>query len=227
MNNKESLKGPSLEPSNSPDKLVFLFHGYGDSGDNFLPLAQYLNITEKNINFYAPNAPSSVPQYPTGKQWFDLYPNGINFNEAGPKEKELLKQDCISSLKLIEKYIQQICSKYKLTLKDCYVLGFSQGAMMSFELGKFVDIELAGCILLSGRILPSANHDIKNFNRTPILIIHGDQDTVLVPKYYFEACDILKNNNFSFESHLINNEGHNVSPEILELTKNFIKKHMT
>ena len=227
MINKDSLKGPSFEQSDNPDKLVFLLHGYGDNGDNFLPLAQHLNITQKKMNFYAPNAPSSVPQYPTGKQWFDLYPNAINFNEAGPREKELLKEDCISSLKLIKKYIQEISIKYQLTLKDCYVLGFSQGAMMSFELGKFIDAELAGCILLSGRILPSENHDIKKFNQTPILIVHGDKDTVLLPKYYFEACDILKNYNFSFESHLINNEGHNVSSEILELTKNFIKKYMT
>ena len=48
MNNKESLKGPSLETSDSPDKLVFLLHGYGDNADNFLPLAQYLNNTQKN-----------------------------------------------------------------------------------------------------------------------------------------------------------------------------------
>tara|TARA_Y100000590_G_scaffold26442_1_gene29775 strand:+ start:432 stop:1106 length:675 start_codon:yes stop_codon:yes gene_type:complete len=222
-----TLKGPSFELSNNPDKLVFLLHGYGDSGENFIPLAQSLYDSECNINFYAPNAPAPVPQYPSGKQWFELYPNGINFNDAGPKEKKLLKQDCVSSLKLIRNYIINLCLKYNLTLHDCFIIGFSQGAMMSFEFGKFVNEHLAGCILLSGRILPSENHDKKNFNKTPILIIHGDQDEVLVPKYFFEACDILKNHNFSFESHLIKNEGHTISKEILNLSKEFIKKNMT
>ena len=224
MNKKESLKGPSFEPTDSPSKLVFLLHGYGDNGENFLPLAQYLSDSHHNINFYAPNAPSPVPQYPVGRQWFDLYPNGINFNEAGPKEKELLKQDCISSLKKLEEYINNLCLKYQLTFNDCFILGFSQGAMMSFELGKYMNALFAGCILLSGRILPSEDHDKTIFNKTPILIIHGDQDTVLEPKYYFEACKILKNYKFLFESHLIKNEGHTVSSAILQLTKNFIEK---
>tara|TARA_B100000029_G_scaffold459740_1_gene490146 strand:+ start:1974 stop:2648 length:675 start_codon:yes stop_codon:yes gene_type:complete len=222
-----TLHGPSFELSKNPDKLVFLLHGYGDNGENFIPLAKSLYDSESNINFYAPNAPSPVPQFPTGRQWFELYPNGINFNEAGPKEKELLKQDCIASLKLIQNYISNLCLKYNLSLRDCFILGFSQGAMMSFEFGKFANEYLAGCILLSGRILPSENHEKKKFNKTPILIIHGDQDEVLVPKYFFEACDILKNNNFLFESHLIKNEAHTISKDILNISKKFIKKNMT
>ena len=227
MNNKKSLKGPSFEPNENPEKLVFLLHGYGDNGENFIPLAQHLYDSNYNINFYAPNAPSFVPQYPTGRQWFDLYPNGINFNEAGPLEKELLKKDCFLSLKLIKDYVNALCSKHKLEYKDCFIIGFSQGAMMSFEFGKYVDELIGGCVLLSGRILPSDKHKKKNFVKTPILIIHGDQDTVLEPKYFYEACDILKNCNFSFDSYLIKDEGHTISADILNLTKNFIKKHIT
>ena len=98
---------------------------------------------------------------------------------------------------------------------------------MSFELGRFLDEEFAGCILLSGRILPSKDDCKKNFKKTPVLIIHGDKDDVLEPKCFFEACKILKKNDFKFESHLINNEGHSISIEILEIIKNFLKKHMT
>ena len=93
MNNKTPLNGLYFEPTPNPKKLVFLLHGYGDNAENFIPLATHLHDPELNINFYAPNAPSSIPQYPIGRQWFDLYPNGINFNEAGPKEKEILKKE--------------------------------------------------------------------------------------------------------------------------------------
>ena len=91
MNNKNLLKGPSFEPNDNPRKLVFLFHGYGDNGENFISLAKNLNNPKININFFAPNAPTIVSQYPLGRQWFELYPNGIHFNEAGPKEKEMFK----------------------------------------------------------------------------------------------------------------------------------------
>ena len=111
------------------------------------------------------------------------------------KENSPQKKDIIRSIIILNKCLKVLKNK-SFKEKDIFILGFSQGAMMSFELGKFIDAELAGCILLSGRILPSENHDIKKFNQTPILIVHGDKDTVLLPKYYFEACDILKNYNF-------------------------------
>ena len=227
MNKKTPLNGSYFEPSEKPKKLVFLLHGYGDNAENFIPLARHLHDPTLNANFYAPNAPSSIPQYPIGRQWFDLYPNGINFNEAGSVEKEILKQDCLSSLNLIKDYINNLCIKYKLTHKDCFIIGFSQGAMMAFEFGKYVNNIFAGCVLLSGRILPSEDHEKRYFIETPVLIVHGDQDTVLEPKYFEEACKILKNHGFLFDSYLMKNEVHTVSVETLKLTKNFIKKHMT
>ena len=226
MNNKKPLNGPSFEPTDNPDKLVFLLHGYGDNGENFIPLAKYLHDPKLNINFFAPNAPSTVPQYPLGRQWFDLYPNGINFNEAGPREIEMLKQDCFSSLDLINNYVKNLCSKYQLTSKDCFIIGFSQGAMMTFEFGRYIDNYFAGCVLLAGRILPSENHETKSFIKTPIMIIHGDKDSVMEPKYFFEACKILQNQGFLFESHLIKEERHTISPVILKLTQDFIQKNI-
>ena len=216
----------NLEFTGNPKKLVFLLHGYGDNAENFIPLATHLHNPELNINFYAPNAPSSIPQYPIGRQWFDLYPNGINFNEAGPEEKEILKQDCLSSLNLLKNYIDILCRKHKLTYKDCFIIGFSQGAMMSFELGKYINQIFAGCVLLSGRILPSENHNKSPFIKTPMMITHGDQDTVLEPKYFDEACNILSNEGFIFESSLIKGEAHTISLKMLQLVQNFIKKNV-
>ena len=126
--------------------------------------------------------------------------NGINFNEASPAEKEILKQDCLSSLSLIKDYINDLCIKHKLALKDCFIIGFSQGAMMAFEFGKYVNDTFAGCVLLSGRILPSEDHEKKYFIKTPVLIVHGDQDTVLEPKYFDEANKILGTSLFMHQS---------------------------
>ena len=80
MDNKLPLSGPSFEPYPHPKKLVFLLHGYGDNADNFINITSELYTKDLEINFFVPNAPSSIPQYPEGKQWFDLYPNGINFD---------------------------------------------------------------------------------------------------------------------------------------------------
>ena len=226
MNNKNLLKGPSFEPNDKPRKLVFLFHGYGDNGENFISLAKNLNNPKININFFAPNAPTIVSQYPLGRQWFELYPNGIHFNEAGPKEKEMFKKDCHFSLNLIKLYIKKKCLKYKLTYKDCFIIGFSQGAMIAFEFGMYINSIFAGCVLLSGRILSSLNYEESKFSKTPMMIVHGDQDSVLEPRYFIEACKILQNQHFLFESYLIKGDEHTISPEALKLTQNFIKKNV-
>ena len=226
MNGKIFLTGPSLEENNKPEKIVFLLHGYGDNGENFISLARNLYVSKLNINFFAPNAPSSIPQYAAGRQWFDLYPNGINFNEAGPKEKEILKQDCLSSLNLLKNYIDKLCLKYQLTYQDCFIIGFSQGAMMTFEVGKYINQIFSGCVLLSGRILPSNNHNKSPFIKTPIMVVHGDQDSVIKPIYFYEACNILSKEGFYYESSLIKNEAHTISLKMIQLVKNFIKKNV-
>ena len=62
--------------------------------------------------------------------------------------------------------------------------------------------------------------------KTPLFISHGDQDLVLQPKYFVEACKILEKEGYSYESHLLSNEGHNISIKAIHLVKNFIKKNV-
>ena len=58
------------------------------------------------------------------------------------------------------------------------------------------------------------------------MIIHGDSDVVMEPKYFFEACKILQNQGFLFESHLMKGEGHTISSVTLKFTLNFIQKNL-
>ena len=184
MNSKKPLNGPSLEYSKNPDKLVILLHGYGDTGENFINIANYLYETSAPINFYSPNAPTKINNFSNGLEWFNLYPNGINFNDAGKAEIEILKQDCISSLSLIKNYINEKCNKFSLTYNDCFLIGFSQGAMMSYMLGELINQKFAGCAIISGRILNFINSEKNLFINTPIFISHGDRDTVLKLDYF-------------------------------------------
>ena len=226
MNYMNKLNGSSCLFNKKPKKLIFLLHGYGDHADNFIHLAEQLNDKIIEGNFFAPNAPFEVPQYPSGRQWFNPYPNGIHFNEVGPEEKKVMKQECESSIHLLQKYIDSLCLINKLSYKDCFIVGFSQGAMIAYELGNHINKTLAGCIMLSGRILSSNKLADQIFVKTPLLIVHGDKDEIVPSKYYTEACEIAKLNKFSFEGYLIGEEGHTISLKTLELVQKFIKKYM-
>ena len=92
------LVGPSFVFNKNPKKLIFLLHGYGDNAENFASLVTYLNEQSLEANFFTPNAPFSVPQYPLGRQWFDPYPNGIHYDQIGLKEKATMEKECKISI---------------------------------------------------------------------------------------------------------------------------------
>ena len=91
MNSNEILSGQSFLPHKKPKKLIFMLHGYGDSAENFINIANLLDNESFKANYFALNAPSTTPNYPSGKQWFDLNPNGIYIADAGLEEFKIIK----------------------------------------------------------------------------------------------------------------------------------------
>ena len=220
------LTGQSIELHSKPKKLVFLLHGYGDNGDNFLSIASYLHEFTSDTNYFSLNAPNKIPGNDSGREWFTLYPNGVYFIDSGEKEKKIIEKDCLKSVNLIKKYINNLCSKFELKYSDCFVLGFSQGGILAFEFGKYLSEKLAGCIILSGRILSKDKMYNNKFLKTPVLVIHGDQDQVIGPENFQSTCLYLGKQGFSFTKNLIKDEGHSISPKILNLIIDFIKKNV-
>ena len=119
-----------------------------------------------------------------------------------------------------------MCLLNNLSHQDCFLIGFSQGAMMAFELGKYINQMFGGCVLLSGRILPSKNHNKSLFIKTPIMVVHGDQDSIINPKHFIEACNILNKEGYLLESSLLGGGVHTISLEMLQLVLNFLKKNV-
>ena len=82
MKNEMLLEGPSIETNDNPKKLIFMLHGYGDNAENFIQVAESLRKDEWKANYYALNAPLSIPGFSSqgvydGFQWFNIYPNII------------------------------------------------------------------------------------------------------------------------------------------------------
>ena len=95
-----------------------------------------------------------------GYQWFDLYPNGIYIAQAGPKEFEQIQKEIDEVVNKIIYTMEQYCDSLDLTLADCILMGFSQGGMMTFEVGNQLSEKIGGLIILSGRIMKES--PIKN-----------------------------------------------------------------
>ena len=221
------LEGPSISIHNNPKKLIIMLHGYGDNADNFIHLSQQIDQEDWGANYLALNAPNIIPSYPSGYQWFDLYPNGIYISEAGPTEIEIIKKDIKDSVLKIEQTIKFYIQKLNITLSDCIVIGFSQGGMMTFEFSNHIQDQLCALAILSGRIMDQ-NVDISNSHllKTPIFISHGENDDVLPISNFNSSVEYLKKNRFNFESHIIKGDTHIISPNTINLLQKFIKKNL-
>jgi len=226
MENSEILNGPSFCPTEKPTKLIFLLHGYGDNGDNFVHIAGNFNHEELHAHYFAFNAPNLIANYPTGREWFNLYPNNIYISDAGPEEIKIIRSEIRISTKKILNTINIIKNKYKLKFSDCFVTGFSQGGMMTFELGNYSEEQLWGLAILSGRIMTNEPPTNLKFLKTPLFISHGDNDDVLNIDNFYSSCNYLKENNFLFEKHLLKGDSHTISPKAINLLQKFIKKNL-
>ena len=218
------LNGPSFSRHDNPKKLIFMLHGYGDNAANFMHLANPIDREEWRAAYIALNAPGAITGNFMGYQWFDLYPNGIYIADAGPKEFQQISDEVNLSVRKIINTIDQYCKSLKLTYDDCFLVGFSQGGMMTFEVASFLKKKLAGLGILSGRIMSHKPIENANLLKTPIFVSHGELDEVIPIKNYYLTTEFFKTNKCNFESHILSQDGHNISPETITLFQNFIKK---
>ena len=80
--------------------------------------------------------------------------------------------------------------------------------------------------IISSRIIKKNEIPNSIFQQTPIFISHGAQDDVLPISNFNQSIDILKRDNYNFESHLIEKDTHTMSPDTIKLFQNFIKKNI-
>ena len=95
-----------------------MLHGYGDVADNFINISTTINLNEWKANFFALDAPHTVPNYPSGRQWFDLYPNKIYIGDAGIEELKIVRSEIENSVKKILHTINVKRNQYKLNFLD-------------------------------------------------------------------------------------------------------------
>jgi phospholipase/carboxylesterase len=149
--------------------LLLLLHGYGANEDDLFSLAPYLDERFMIVSARAP-----VVLQPMSYAWFNLgfTPQGVIVN---PEEVE-------SSRRTIHKFIGEIVEAYNCDPGAVYLMGFSQGAMMSLAVALTYPGSAAGVVAMSGRMLPQTLSLIPDKDALiglPIFVSHGTRDTLL------------------------------------------------
>ena len=151
----------------------------------------------------------------SGKQWFDLEDRD---QTRILKEIELIKPMIITFLK-------KKLKNYNLQYKDLILVGFSQGTMVALNLTLTMKEEVRGVLGYSGGVILTKSGKIEIISKPNICLVHGKNDEV-VPKKMMETTKIiLKDNNIDVDTHLIENLGHSIDQNGLEIGQNFLVKY--
>lgn len=196
------VRQPAIEAETPP--LLLLLHGIGSNEHDLYGLAPFLDQRFLIISVRAPNTLG-----PGSYAWFeaDFTPRGPVIN---PEQAETSRKTLIT-------FLYEATTAYNADPKRIYLMGFSQGAIMSASVALTQPELVAGAVLMSGRILPevrsliSSNEDLAGL---PFLVVHGTADMILPISHGRASREFLSSLpvDLTYHEYLM---GHEVSQESL------------
>jgi phospholipase/carboxylesterase len=196
-------------------RAIILLHGYGGDGKDISMLTLNWKRFLPHTIFLCPNGHEECLINPTGYQWFDLTKDDPKYILEQSKKAE----------KKLSKFIHEVKNKYDLKNSQICLSGFSQGCMMSINLG-LTSEENFNCIVgFSGKIIDHKDLASRKTSSTKMLLIHGNLDTIVSPTFLLESKDFLIRNNIEVETKMVQNCEHHIPVEASSHALNYIKNN--
>lgn len=172
-----TTKNLSLEHVIRPSKVtterapvIIMLHGYGSNQNDLFSFAtelddKYLIVSAK--------APIPIPSY--GNAWYQ-----INY-EPGNK-KFTNDEQAIKSRDLIVRFIDEVVENYYADSRQVILLGFSQGAILSYAVALSYPEKVRQIVAMSGYIhkdLLKNGYETQDFSHLRFYSSHGSVDQVV------------------------------------------------
>lgn len=199
--------------STNPPVLILL-HGYGSNERDLFSFSEELPDELLIVSAQAP--------YSMGYDGYAWY--AINFAANNEKFSDL--DQARESMTKIASFINEIKEKYNTNPNKTFLLGFSQGAILSYALSLNNPNMVQYVVALSGYInedlLPA---EVNTEITTDYYISHGTVDQVLPVDWARKAPTLLENYNLKsdYSEYPV---GHGVAPQNFYSFKNWIEQRL-
>ena len=151
-------------------QLVVLCHGVGADGRDLIGLAPHLGGGLPGTAFAAPDAPEPYDDAPSGRQWWSI----------GNRDPARMAAGAAAARPLLDAFIDAELARLGLPATAYAMAGFSQGAMMVLYAGLRRAAAPKAILAYSGALI--APDDLaQRANDAPVLLVHGEADTVVPP----------------------------------------------
>jgi len=202
-----------IEPASGqpPKTLVVLLHGYGSNGQDLISLAPYWQRHLPDTAFVSMDAPF-LCEAGMGYQWFSL-------QDYTP---EALLKGAQTAAPHLDKFVDNLLKDYDLPAEKLALAGFSQGTMMALYAGLRRSPPIAGVLGYSGALI-GAESLPEDGGKPPVMLIHGETDSVVPVEAWHQAQEILKARGYNLSGHTTPNLEHSIDMHGIEKGGEFLK----
>jgi phospholipase/carboxylesterase len=210
MNLHYLIQEPKIIHEKNP--VLILLHGYGSNEEDLFSFAPELPDDSYVISVRAP-----YDLQPYGHAWYAIH---FDADENKFSDNEQAKE----SVTLIASFIDKIVKQYPIDTKNVTLIGFSQGAILSYATALTYPEKIAKVVALSGYfnqdILPEVI-DTKAISHLKFFVSHGTVDQVIPVDWARKAKPALENLGLEveYQEYPI---GHGVSPKNFFDFKNWL-----
>ncbi len=205
---------PRVQSADLPPLLVLL-HGFGSNEEDLMGLAPYLDP-----RLHIVSARGIYDLGYGGYAWYYLYGTPGNLY-PDPNTRS-------NSLEVITKFVTALPTRLGTDPQHTYLMGFSQGAILSLALALTAPQLLAGVVAISGYfddwVMPQVN--LENLSKLDILQIHGTEDEMIAVKYGRQSRDALQ----ALPLQLTYREypiGHSIHPQALNDIQQWLNERLS
>ena len=206
-----------IKPSSLTEKapVIIMLHGYGSNENDLFSFAgelpeEYLIVSAK--------APLAMQPY--GNAWYE-----INFDAS--QNKFTNDEQAIESRELIVKFIDEVVENYHADPEQVILLGFSQGAILSYAVALSYPEKINKVVALSGYIhsaIFKQGYENNDFSKLKIYGSHGSVDQVIPVEWARKNKPFLENLGIDYKYSEFP-VGHGVNPQNCMEFKNWLAKN--
>ncbi len=205
---------PTKKTEKTP--VIIMLHGYGSNEEDLFDIAKSFDPRFLTLSLRAPNNADGQ-----GYCWYklDFLPDKkfkYDYTQAKESRNKILS------------FISYACKAYKADSTQVFIIGFSQGTIMAYDIAVSKPEKIKGVVALSGRILDETKKikfDPLKLSNVKFLIAHGTMDNVIDFKDGEDASKFLQTEkkNVTFKSYEI---PHSLNGKELNDIKDWLKSNI-
>ena len=212
MNLHYLIQEPKVKHDKNP--LLLLLHGYGSNEEDLFSFASELPNDSYVISVRAP-----YDLQPYGHAWYAIH---FDADENKFSDNVQAKQ----SVEIVASFIDEILKQYPIDTENVTLIGFSQGAILSYATALTYPEKVAKVVALSGyfnqEIMPEVI-DTNAISHLKFFVSHGSVDQVIPVDWARKAKPALENLGLKVE-YLEYPVGHGVAPQNFFDFKNWLQR---